>query len=89
MLLFTVNTVFAAIFLLAARGALRRALPFLRAGWSAIRTETQKPDYRVNITSRRVISEGGRFLLGGLVWLGIALGSAAYGLLFAWRALAG
>ncbi len=87
MLLLTLNAVFAGIFFLAARSALMRALPFLRSGWTVIRLEVRKPDFRQNVESRRTISSASNFLIGGLFWMMIALGTAGLGLVFAFRAV--
>jgi len=87
MLLLALNAIFAGLFLKFARDTFKRALPFLRIGWATISAETQKPDYRHNIESRRVISEGGRFLLGGIVWLGITVILVGFGLFFAYEAV--
>lgn len=84
MLLLALNAVFAGLFFTFARSAYRRAIPFLGAGWSAIRGE---PDYHVNVESRRVISDGGRFLIGGMLWLASALFTIGFGFYFALEAL--
>ncbi|MDX1995608.1 MAG: hypothetical protein SF029_24705 [bacterium] len=88
MLIFSLNAVFATLFLMAARWAWVRAWPFLRLGWTGIQAETRKPDFRRNIVSRRNISESGRFLLGGLLWAAITLGAVAFGVWFVVQALA-
>lgn len=87
MLLLSVNTIFAFIFLAFARTAFLQSVPFLRVGWEAIDTETSKPNYRQNIESRRRVAEGGRYLIGGLLWMGACAGSAAIGLFFVWQAI--
>lgn len=87
MLLISVNAVFAFIFGLGARFALIRAIPFLRVGWEGIRAETRKPDYRTNVESRRAINQASNFLLGGVVWLVIAIGAAGFVLFFIASAL--
>lgn len=88
MLLISVNAVFALIFGFGARYALMRALPFLRIGWNGIRAETQKPNYRANIESRRTISQASNFLIGGIVWLIIGIGAIGFVIFFVMMALA-
>ena len=69
MIISTLNAIFAtAAFFLAQRG-LQRGIPFVKMGWMAIETQTSHPDFRENIFRRLAISDGGRFLIGGLVWL--------------------
>jgi hypothetical protein len=81
------NLVFAAICFVSAWRALRRGLPFIRLGWQAIDAAVQRPDYRSNVESRRTISEGGNFLIGGLLWLLIGLLGAGIGVFFAAQAI--
>ncbi len=73
MFLLTVNALFAAGAFAIAMQAVRKGLPFIRSGWDAIQTQTSHPDFRLNVERRRAISDGGRFLLGGLIWLVTAL----------------
>lgn len=87
MLIVALNAVFAGIFLSFAWAAVRRAFPLIRVGWFVIETEVEKPDYRWNVESRRRISDAARLLIGGMVWVVIAVGSAAFGLMFAYRLL--
>jgi hypothetical protein len=87
MLLITLNSVFALVFLSFAREAARRGLPLIRAGWLAIRTQAAQPDHRQHSERRRLISEGGQFVIGGLLWLLAAAISAAAGLYFAVQAV--
>ena len=87
MLLMLLNVIFAGLFLSFARHAFRRAVPFLRIGYAAVSVEVQKPDYRTNIDSRQAISEGGRFLMGGMLWLLIMVMSLAIALFFAIEAV--
>ncbi|MBZ0291833.1 MAG: hypothetical protein K8L99_04625 [Anaerolineae bacterium] len=60
--------------------AFQRAWPLLQTGWLAIQAEVKKPDYRENVDSRRAISSGGRFLIGGVIWMLMALVSAGVSL---------
>jgi hypothetical protein len=86
-LLVTVNAAFGAGLFFFAFRALQRGWPFLKTGWLMMQTQTSAPDFRTNVERRRAISEGGRFLIGGLLWLAAGLGSfvgAAYFLLQAW-----
>lgn len=69
MLLLALNGIFAMIFFAFARRAFGRAWPFLKLGWWVIDEEVKKSDYRRNIESRKVISQAGVFLVGGLLWL--------------------
>jgi len=87
MLLVTVNAAFGAGFLFFAMNAIRRGWPFVRHGWLTIQTQTADPNFRQDVHRRRAIGEGGRFLVGGLLWLGAALGSGAAGIYFTIQAL--
>ncbi len=75
MLLLTLNAIFAMAAAGIAVQSFRRGIPFVRNGWTVIQTQTQHPDYRVNVERRRAISEGGRFLIGGITWLVISIGA--------------
>lgn len=87
MLLITLNAAFSVGFLAFAFNALRRGVPFLRDGWLAVQTQARRPDFRQNVERRRLISDGGYFLIGGLLWLGASAGALALGLWFGWTAL--
>lgn len=82
MVLVTLNGAFGAGFLFFAMNALRRGWPFLRDGWLALQTQGSQPDARQNVERRRAISQGGRFFLGGLMWLVAAVISFAAALYF-------
>lgn len=82
MLLIAVNLIFAVVTLLFARTAFIRAFPFIRTGWTAIRAATQHPDFRRDVNLRRVISDGGGFLIGGVIWLVIGVGAVGLGVFF-------
>ncbi|MEQ8673176.1 MAG: hypothetical protein RLP44_20205 [Aggregatilineales bacterium] len=82
MLILALNAVFAGIFLVFSRTAFLRARLFLMLGWNTVRAEVIKPDYRQNVESRRLISEGGRFFLGGLFWLIATLVAFSLGIYF-------
>ena len=82
MLILALNAVFAAIFLAFTRPAFLRARTFLQTGLTIIQVEVRKPDYRHNVESRRLISEGGRFLIGGLFWLIATLVALGLGIFF-------
>lgn len=86
MLLVTVNGIFGAGFLFFAMRALQRGWPFVRLGWLTMQEQTSHPDFRQNVERRRMISEGGRFLLGGLLWLSAGLVGVAVGLYFTLQA---
>ena len=87
MFLLTVNALFAAGAFAIAMQAVRKGLPFIRSGWDAIQTQTEHPDFRYNVERRRAISDGGRFLLGGLMWLLTALIAFAAAVYFGLEAL--
>lgn len=88
MLLLTVNALFAMGAFAIALQAVRKGLPFIRSGWDAIQTQTSYPDFRYNVERRRAISDGGRFLLGGLLWLLTALAAFAGAIYFGSQAFA-
>lgn len=87
MFLLTVNALFAAGAFAIAMQAVRKGLPFIRSGWDAIQTQTDHPDFRYNVERRRAISDGGRFLLGGLLWILTALIALAAAIYFGLEAL--
>jgi hypothetical protein len=87
MFLLTVNALFAAGAFAIAMQAMRKGLPFIRSGWDAIQTQIGHPDFRYNIERRRAISDGGRFLVGGLLWLVTALVAFAAAVYFGLEAL--
>jgi len=82
-LLVALNAVFAGIFLTFAYRAALRARAFFITGWAAVGAGTEQPDYRENIELRRFISEGGRFLIGALMWGAASIGAAGLGVFFA------
>lgn len=86
MLLVTLNAAFGAGFLFFAMRARQRGWPFVKHGWLTIQTQTAFPDYRFNVERRRAISEGGRFLIGGLFWLTASLGGFIAALYFSVQA---
>jgi hypothetical protein len=47
----------------------------------------RQPDYRAHVENRRLISEGGAFVIGGIVWGAIGSGAIILALTFALRAL--
>lgn len=73
MLLATLNAGFAIGALTIAMQAFRKGLPFLRYGWLLIQTGADAGDSDRNVERRHSVSEGGRFFLSGLLWLGGAL----------------
>lgn len=81
MLLATINAIFAMGALAIAMQAARKGIPFVRDGWRLIQSQTGHPDFRHNVERRRSISDGGRFLVGGVLWLitgAVALAAAIY-----------
>jgi hypothetical protein len=87
MLLAAVNALFAMGALAIAMQAARKGLPFIRYGWTLLQIATSHPDYRVNVERRREVSEGGRFLLGGVFWLVVMVGMVIAALYFGGIAL--
>jgi hypothetical protein len=87
MLIVAVNIAFALLFFFSAWRGLRRALPFLRLGWTAVSVAVKKPDFREDVESRRAINEGSRFLIGGVIWLLAGLGGIGLGLFFSYQAV--
>lgn len=82
MLIVTINALFGAGCFFLAQRAFRRGWPFLRTGWTAVQANASQPDFRINVFRRQAISEGGRFLLGGIFWLATALISLIAALYF-------
>ena len=81
MLLASLNAIFATGALAIAMQAIRKGLPFVRSGWTIIQAQTSHPDFRYNVERRRAISDGSRFLIGGVLWLvtgAIALAGTIY-----------
>lgn len=92
MLIVTINAVFGAGCLFFSQRAFRRGWPFLRTGWMAVQANASQQDFHENVFRRVAISEGGRFLLGGLFWLGAALVgliAAVYFSVLAWIGMFG
>lgn len=84
-----VTLIFGLVFCLLSWRVLRLALPLLRVGWDAIDAGVQQPDYRTNLERRRLISEGGMFLLGGILRLCIGVFGLGMGLFMVLFALVG
>jgi hypothetical protein len=81
MLLATLNAIFAMGAFTIALQAFRKGLPFLRSGWTTLQVQTQHSDFRTNVERRRAVQDGGRFLIGGILWLvmsAVALAAAVY-----------
>lgn len=89
MLLGMVNALFALAAFFLAQRALLRGWPFVKTGWLAIQTQAQHPDVRENVFRRMAASEGGRFFLGGIIWLLIGIGATLAGLYFMVQAYQG
>ncbi len=82
MLLVTLNAIFAtASFFLAQRG-LQRGWPFIKTGWLAIQAQADQPDVRENVFRRLAVTEGGRFLIGGIGWLLVGVIALIAGIYF-------
>lgn len=82
MLAITLNAAFGAGCLFFALRAFRLGWPFLRDGWLAIRAQANQGAAPLNIEQRRLVSEGGRFLIGGVLWLGAGIIGALAGIYF-------
>ncbi|MCA0456896.1 MAG: hypothetical protein LCI00_23195 [Chloroflexi bacterium] len=82
MLISTLNAIFATAAFFLVQRALQRGIPFIKMGWMAIKAQTSHPDFRENVFRRLAISEGGRFLLGGLGWLLTAVIALIAGIYF-------
>ncbi|MCB9453809.1 MAG: hypothetical protein H6672_20450 [Anaerolineaceae bacterium] len=82
MIQISLNAIFAYVSLRLAWLAWGRAVPFVRAGWQTIHAEVRHADYRYHIERRRAISVGGGFLVGGLLWAGVSVAAAGFGLFF-------
>ncbi|MBN2471427.1 MAG: hypothetical protein JXN59_11940 [Anaerolineae bacterium] len=82
-----VNLIFGAFFLFVSWRALRLAFPLIRVGWQAIDAAVQRPGYREHPKSRRIISEGGQFLIGGIIRLLLGIFGAGLGLYLVLRAI--
>jgi hypothetical protein len=82
MLLGTLNAIFAvASFYIAQRG-FQRGRPFIKTGWLAIQTQAEHSDVRENVFRRLAVTEGGRFLLGGIGWLVVGVLALLAGIYF-------
>lgn len=84
-----VTLVFGLVFCLLAWRVLRLALPLIRIGWDAIDAGVQRPDYRKDSRRRRLISEGGMFLMAGLFRLVVGVIGGGLGLFLVLWALLG
>lgn len=82
MLLVTLNAIFGAAAFFLAQRSLQRGWPFVRIGWMAVQTQASHPDFRQNVFRRFAVSEGGRFLMGGLAWLLLGILSLIAGIYF-------
>ncbi|MBN2470049.1 MAG: hypothetical protein JXN59_04920 [Anaerolineae bacterium] len=84
-----VTLFFGLVFCLLSWRVLRQAMPLIRVGWDAIDAGVQHPDYRTDSGRRRLISEGGVFLLGGIFRLMVGVFGAGLGLFLVLFALLG
>ena len=69
MLLGTLNAIFATASFFLAQRSLKRGWPFVKTGWLAVQAQAEHPDVRENVFRRMAVTEGGRFLIGGIGWL--------------------
>ena len=82
MLLGSLNAIFAvASFYLSQRG-LQRGLPFIKTGWMAVKAQAGEPDVRENVFRRLAVTEGGRFLIGGIGWFVVGILALIAGIYF-------
>lgn len=92
MILIILNSAFAVGLFFFSMRAVQQGWPFLKHGWLMMQTQTSDPDFRYNVERRRAISEGGRFLIGGIMWLVAGIGAfvaAIYFSLQAWNIMYG
>jgi hypothetical protein len=87
MIAVTLNAIFGAGLFFFALNAVQRGWPYLRDGWMAVQTQASQPGFRQNVERRRLIAEGGRFLIGGIGWLGAGIGAFVASAYFSWQAL--
>lgn len=85
MVMLTLNAIFALGFASAGLNAARRGWPFVRHGWLLL--SLNAPDAGLNVERRRAVSEGGRFLLGGALWLLSAAGALALAAYFGFQVM--
>ncbi len=84
-----ITLIFGLVFCLLSWRVLRLALPLVRVGWDAIDAGVQRPGYRQDMERRRLISEGGAFLLAGIFRLMVGVFGAGLGLFLVLFALLG
>ena len=82
MLLGTLNAIFALASFYLSRVGLQRGWPFIKTGWLAIQTQAEHPDVRENVFRRLTVTEGGRFLIGGIGWLVVGILALIAGIYF-------
>ncbi len=82
MLLGSVNAIFALASFFLARRSLERGWPFIKTGWLAIQSQAEHDDVRENVFRRLTVTEGGRFLIGGIGWLTLGILALLAGLYF-------
>jgi len=87
MLLAGISAIFAYVFAIFTRQALRRGFPFVRSGWTMISAHASRPDARQDVEARRTISTGAVFFISGLFWLLAAVICAALVIFFASQAV--
>ncbi len=82
MFLVTLNAIFGAASLFLAQRSLKKGWPFIRVGWMAVQSQGSHADVRENIFRRLTVSEGGRFLMGGLFWIVVGIVALIAGIYF-------
>lgn len=87
MLLASVNAIFALIFGSFTLRASQRGWLFLRGGWNMIQSQAAPGDKSPPELNREAASQGGQFLLAGILWLGSALIAGILTLWFVYQTL--
>jgi hypothetical protein len=82
MLLGTLNAIFATASFFLAQRSLKRGWPFIKTGWMAVQAQAGEPDVRENVFRRMAVTEGGRFLIGGIGWLLMGIFALIAGIYF-------
>lgn len=82
MLLLTLNTIFAWIFGQFAWRALPKGTAFIQHGWLLLQTHAEQPDAAKHVEHRRAVSEGGTYMIAGVLWCGAGLIAAGLAVAF-------
>lgn len=87
MLLFSINAIFAFICARFAFNTIPRGWQFIKSGWTIVKTQREQGDVSIDVESRRLASEGGTYLLAGVLWLIAALIAIALTAFFIWQGI--